>query len=322
MQTSLYRPDQVLELGIFAKTFKRSSIEEVFDAIASYGLTCTQWNWACVPGLSSVPEDVPVEVTRTVARAAARSGVRICAVSATFNLIQPAALETGLSRLPALAKAAVTIGCDLLTLCTGTRHPTDMWVYHPDNQSPEAWHDMIKGLWQACRIASRYGVRLAIEPETANVVCDTRSAQRALQQLGSDGHSLSIILDAANLYRPPMDPRSHHGIIDDAVKRLGNYISLTHAKDVADPCNTTPPSQTSGHYTHVAAGTGILPYPHYVAALTRTRVACAATPNGNRLPLILHGLDEAQVPASVAFLRETMRALDPVQLGPTARGST
>src|SRR5215468_5303019 len=114
-----FTPDEVLEPGIFAKTFRRSTIDEVFDAIAAHGLTCTQWNWSCVPGSSSLLENVCVETTRAVARAAARSGVRICAVSTTFNLIQPSALEAGLSRLPALAKAALAVDCDLLTLCTG-----------------------------------------------------------------------------------------------------------------------------------------------------------------------------------------------------------
>ena len=313
MQTTLFTPDQFLELGIFAKTFRRSSIDEVFDAIAGHGLTCTQWNWACVPGFSSLPENVPVEVTQSVVRAAARTGIRICAVSGTFNVIQPAALESGLSRLPALAKAALAIGCDVLTLCTGTRHATDMWAHHPDNHSPEAWNDMIDGLGQVIRIARRYGVRLAIEPETANVVSDARTAERALQELDPDGRTLTIILDAANLYRPPMDPRTHRDIIYDAVTRLGQHISLTHAKDIADPLTTTPPSHVSGHYTHVAAGTGILPYAHYVTALTGTPAACTAAANGKRLPLVLHGLDEQQVPASVEFLRKSTRVLEPVE---------
>src|SRR5215475_2103090 len=172
MQTELFTSEQILELGIFAKTFPRKSIGEVFNAIAAHGLTCTQWNWACVPGFSSLPESVPAAITSAVARAAACSGVRICAVSATFNLIDPPTLQTGLSRLPALARAAIAVNCDLLTLCTGTRHPTDMWAYHPDNNLPEAWHDMIKGLAQVTRIASRHGLRVAIEPETANVVSD------------------------------------------------------------------------------------------------------------------------------------------------------
>jgi sugar phosphate isomerase/epimerase len=312
METLSFSPDQVLELGIFAKTFRRPCIEEVFDAIASSGLSCTQWNWACVPGFSSLPEEVPVEITRSVTRAAALSGVRICAVSATFNLIQQPALETGLSRLPVLAKAATDVGCDLLTLCTGTRHPTDMWTYHPENHSPEAWNDMVEGLRMAIRIVSRYGVGLAIEPETANVICDAATAEQALHELDPDGQVLSIILDAANLYRPPTDPRTDTGIIDDAVDRLGRHISLTHAKDIADPYTTTPSGSVSSHYTHVAAGTGILPYPHYLTALMRTPAAYAAATSGKRLPLILHGLGEEQVPASIAFLRESMCTVSPV----------
>jgi len=310
MQNDL-TPDQVLELGIFAKTFRRSSIDQVFDAIAAHGLTCTQWNWACVSGFTSLPERVPIETIRAVARAAASSGVRICAVSTTFNLIQPAALAAGLSRLPALAEAAVGVDCDLLTLCTGTRHPTDMWSYHPENQSPETWHEMIDALRQVIRLAGRYGLRTAIEPEAENVVCDARAAERVFQELSSDAESLSIILDAANLYRPPADPRIHYGIIDDAVARLGTHISLAHAKDIADPHRTEMVRDQCGHYTHVAAGTGILPYPHYLAALAKMPAAGAAASNRRRLPLVLHGLDEKQVPASVAFVRESMRALIP-----------
>ena len=310
MQTELITPEQVLELGIFAKTFRRNSIEEVFDAIAANGLRCTQWNWACVPGFSSLPESVPPATTSAVARAAASSGVRICAVSTTFNLIQPAALETGLSRLPALAKAAIALDCDLLTLCTGTRHPTDMWAYHPDNELPEAWHDMINGLRQVIRIVSGYGLRVAIEPETANVVADARAAERTFAELGRSADALSIILDAANLYRPPMDPRTDRGVIDDAVTRLGKYISLTHAKDIADPRTITTDYEPS-HYSHVAAGAGILPYPHYVAALASAPAAQATAADGKRVPLILHGLDEEHVASSVAFVRESMRALTP-----------
>ena len=120
-----------------------------------------------------------------------------------------------------------------------------MWAYHPENQSPEAWNDMVDALRQVCRIASGYGLRTAIEPETANVVCDARAAERVFEELGPDAGSLSIILDAANLYRPPADPRTHYGVIDDAVARLGKYISLTHAKDIADPPRQYQPAASA-----------------------------------------------------------------------------
>ena len=298
--------DQCLELGIFARTFRRPSVNEIFDAIAGYGLSCAQWNWCCVPGLPSLPESVPAEVLRSIRGAMAGSRVNICAISATFNLIEPNAFKMGLSRLPELAKAAIAIGCDQLTLCTGTRHPNDMWTYHPANRLPDAWNDMIDGLRQVSRIAQRFGIRLAIEPEAANVVCDAEAAERALQELGADGEILSIVLDAANLYRPPLDPREDGAIIDDAVARLGERISLAHAKDIAKPDPAPPAGNDAEGYDHVAAGTGILPYPHYLAALLSTPKAIAAAAHGKPLPLVLHGLDEAQVPASIAFLRECM----------------
>ena len=187
-----------------------------------------------------------------------------------------------------------------------------MWAPHPDNTSPGAWVDMIEGLRLASRIARRHGVRLAIEPERANVVCDAASAETALKELGEDGRTLSIILDAANLYTPPMDPRVHPDVIDDALARLGPYLSLAHAKDIADPDapeRAADAHASNGHYRHVAAGTGILPYAHYLAGLVQATSAGGAT--GWRLPLILHGLDEEQVPTAVAFLRESLAGLSP-----------
>jgi hypothetical protein len=283
-----FGPDRTFELGILATTFRRSSVDEVFDAIAGYGLTCTHWDWACVPGFSSLPSAIPVETARSVARAAARSGVRICSISAAFNLIQPLVRDRGLSRLPALAEAALSVGSDFLTLCTGTRHPTDMWAYHPVNSSRKAWSDMIAGLRRASRIASRYGIRLAIEPEGANVVCDAASAERVLEELGPDSEPISIILNAANLYPPPIDPLAHPAVIDDALERLGEYISL------AKVC---------------PAGRDILPCSDYLAALAQTPGISVTAESGRRLPLLLHGMSEGEVSAAVAFVRGTIEAL-------------
>ena len=193
----------------------------------------------------------------------------------TFNLIQADQRKRALAQLPELADAALAIGCDLLTLCTGTRHPTDMWAYHPGNESPGAWAEMIDGLREASRVASRSGVRMAIEPETANIVADAIKAQRALAELGPDGERIRIILDAANLYRPPIDPRRCPDVIDDALVRLTPFLGLAHAKDIADPgaVGTTGTESNPEHYTHVAAGTGILPY---LTTWTRSCARCRA----------------------------------------------
>jgi len=46
-----------MQLGIFAKTFVRPSLEATLDAVASHGLSCVQFNMACV-GLPTLPEAI------------------------------------------------------------------------------------------------------------------------------------------------------------------------------------------------------------------------------------------------------------------------
>ena len=171
---------------------------------------------------------------------------------------------------------------------------------------------MLDGLRQACGIASRCGVQLAIEPEAANVVSDALKAEQVLRELGCNGHSVSIILDAANLFKPPIDPRVHPEVIDNALARLEAHISLAHAKDISDPARSSRGGGSVQHYAHTAAGNGILPYKHYLSALLHTPAVLGRAQTGQRLPLVLHGLTEEQVTPSVAFVRDSMETFSVV----------
>ena len=77
-------------------------------------------------------------------------------------------------------------------------------------------------------------------------------------------------------------------------------VAIAHCKDIAAPA-----AEGVGHrpgerlYAHVAAGTGILDYRHYLSELGRL------TPTG--VPLILHGLSEEQIPRSLADGERTPR---------------
>ena len=46
-----------MKIGIFAKTFNRPSIKELFQAIASYEIYSVQFNMSCV-GLETFPRNV------------------------------------------------------------------------------------------------------------------------------------------------------------------------------------------------------------------------------------------------------------------------
>jgi sugar phosphate isomerase/epimerase len=134
----------------------------------------------------------------------------------------------------------------------------------------------------AVAIAEEFDLLLGIEPETANVVDSAARAQRLLREMRSA--SLTIVLDPANLFGPEDLPRQR-ALLDDAFDRLGPHIVLAHAKDVR---------VSAGAIRHVAAGTGRLDYPFYLTLLHSVAA-----------PLIVHGLAEAEVSWSLAFLRAT-----------------
>jgi len=168
-------------------------------------------------------------------------------------------------------------------------------------QSSAAWQEMIDAMRRALNIAIEFDLKLGIEPEVANVVSNANDALRLIMELGSN--RIRIVFDPANLYRPPSDPRKDRHIITDALASLGYRIAVAHCKDIANPgieAARWQPGETQ--YSHVAAGTGILDYRHYISELKRSV--------HTSVPLILHGLSEEQIPSSVAFVRRCLSALE------------
>lgn len=269
-----------MDLGIFAKTFVRPTLGETLDAVVSHGLRWVQFNFACA-GLPSMPERI--DCADAIRRELAARKISMAAVSGTFNMIHPDPTVRceGLKRLRTLAAACGELGAPVITLCTGTRDPENMWRRHPGNAEPSAWRDLLASMLEAVRIADDHGVTMAFEPEVANVIDTAAKGRRLLDETGSP--RLKVVIDAANLFHAGQLPRMRE-ILDEAFELLGRDIILAHAKDLS----------RDGEAGHEAAGTGRLDYDHYLARLKAS---------GFRGPLILHGLAEDQVDQSVAFLR-------------------
>jgi sugar phosphate isomerase/epimerase len=276
----------VTPIGIFAKTFPRSTPEENLDAVRDHGLGVVQYNLACA-GLPSLPERIEPRLARQIGEAAASRGIAVAAVSGTFNMIDPIRerRDAGLRRLGQLAGACSLLGTKTITLCTGTRDPDDMWRGHPANRRPDAWADLLASMERALVVAEEHDLWLAVEPETANVVDSPAKARRLLDELGSP--RLKVVIDPANLFHAEELPYQQ-AILDAAFDLLCPDIVLAHAKDV---------QVVAGKLHHVAAGTGLLDYPHYLDLLRHVPA-----------PLIVHGLTEAEVGRSLAFLRGSLAA--------------
>ena len=246
-----------------------------------YAVRHTQFTMSDV-GLSPMPEQIPLEVAQRIRGSFDRHGVEMDAVSGTFNMIHPdpAVVADGLRRLETLATACPALGTSVITLCTGTRDPENMWRRHPDNDRPEAWNDLLDVMERALAIAEANDVTLVVEPEQANVINSAQRARRLLDHFGS--RRLRIVMDAANLFERAA-PAEVERIVEAAFDLLGDDIVMAHAKD----------RDAQGRF--VAAGYGVLNYDHYIAQLRRIDFAGA---------LILHGLSEDQVQSCVSMLRE------------------
>lgn len=271
-----------MDIGIFAKTFPRPSLDATLDAVRAHGLKYVQFNMACV-GLPPMPEEIHGGLRERIRRAFAVRGLRMAAISGTFNMIHPDAVKRrdGLRRLAVLAAACQDMGTSIVALCTGTRDPEDTWRRHPDNDSPEAWIDLVASMRDSVQIAEENAVTLAFEPEVANVVDSAEKGRRLLDEIGSS--RLKVVMDGANLFHAGELPRMRE-VLDEAFELLGKDIVLAHAKDLS----------RDGEAGHEAAGTGLLDYDHYLALLRSA---------GYDGPLILHGLTQTQVDGCVAFLR-------------------
>jgi sugar phosphate isomerase/epimerase len=271
-----------MELGIFAKTYPRHRMDEILNAVVADGFSFVQFNMVCA-GLESMPAQIEDHVVEEIREGLSKRGLRMCALSATFNMIHPnlSEREKGLQRFALLAENARAMGTDLLTLCTGTRDPTSMWNYHPDNATPQAWRDLTDTLLKCIAIAEAHDLRLGIEPEIHNVIDGPQNARKLLDEMQCP--QLVIVMDPANIFRlhdlPNMDT-----ILKNAFALLEPFIALAHCKDVSDD---DPP-------IYGAAGTGVLNYRLYIELLRQMEY---------QGPLIFHSLSERQVPTSVEYVK-------------------
>jgi sugar phosphate isomerase/epimerase len=247
--------DLVSRLGIFARTFRRNTPAEVADAVIGAGYALAHWNFAAI-GRSTLAADVEDDQFTAVRTAFDSAGLGIPSISGTFNMIHPDAdLRARQIQLAVrLIGQVPRLGAGVLTVCTGTRDPDNMWRAHSGNADPSAWSDLRRSLDPLLEAAGDAGIRLGVEPELANVVRDARTARRLLDELGSDA-PIGIILDPANLLAPDTIDQQDK-IIGEAIDLLGGQVIGVQAKDVV----------ASGYS---APGAGLMNYPAVFAQLAR-----------------------------------------------------
>ena len=278
-----------MQIGIMSRTFARATLEEELDAVANHGISCMQFGLSSA-GVTELPTHIDVDLCHKIREEMSSRNITMTALSGTYNMIHPDLQQRadGLRNLRVLASACDKLGTSVITLCTGTREPNSMWRRHPDNDLPEAWDDLAVSMRQAIQVAEEYQVTLAFEPEVANVVDSAIKARRIIDQIGSP--YLKVVMDGANIFHAGELPRMRE-ILDEAFALLGEHIAFAHAKDL----------DRDGEAGHLAAGKGLLDYDQYLSLLNDI---------DSDVPIVLHGLSEAEVNGCVAFLREKIGAIN------------
>lgn len=222
------------ELGVFARCFPAQPPEPLGRAIAAAGFSSVQLNLSAI-GLPTIPDAQTSDGIDlgAVRRDLEASGLRIWGLSGSYNLAHPdqdrARAQT--DDAARLVRRAPELGVVAVTLCTGSRNPDDMWAAHPDNDTEDAWADLLSNLGPLLEAAEEADVLLAVEPEPGNVVSGTDAAVRLLDELGDRGGRIGFILDPANLVGGQA-PEAYERVLRDAFDRLGERAICVHAKDV------------------------------------------------------------------------------------------
>ncbi len=265
----------MVTLGTFSKMFARPTLGETLDAVRSLGIEHVQ--------LNTVPSG-------DIRREFESRRMTLAILSATFNIIHPD-LENrraGVERVTQLAKSAKGLGTTILSVSTGTRDAEDMWRKHPQNDSPEAWREMLGAMEELAKIAEEQDVTIAFEPEQANVVDSAQKARELLDALQSK--HVKVLMDAANLLNLA-NLRQQDRVLRNAFDLLGEEIVVAHAKEFSE----------DGTLGNAVLGSGVIDFPLYTSLLRKL---------GRPISIIMHGFAESEAPESAQFLKRELAKND------------
>ena len=269
-------------LGLLSPEFPTASLDANLDAMAATGAIGVQFDLVSAVG-ESFPTELSPPTLEAINAGFSQRHLTLAALSGTYNMIDPdpQARLLGAEGLDRVIALAPRLNTEVVTLCTGSRDPESMWRKHPDNDTSEAWADLLVQIERAVQVAEEYDVTLAVEPEIGNTINSVQKARRLLDEVRSS--HLKIVMDGANIFQPGQLPNMRK-VLDEAFELLGSDIVLAHAKDL----------DKDGEAGHLAAGRGRLDYPYYLELLRKS---------GFEGAIILHALKPAEAPDRLAFVR-------------------
>lgn len=278
-----------MQIGMLTYELERPTLDSLMEAIRNYGYTCIQLVLTSVYG-EEITLKFDGEMAQKLRSMTQERGIDIVAVNGTFNMSHPdkKMREEGLKCLERIASLCSILDCNLVTVCTGSRS-NNMWQWHPDNTTEQAWNDMLWTMRQAVATANKYNVYLGIEIEQSNVVNSADAALRLFEEINDP--CLKIIMDGANILPSGnLSPDEVKEIFKYTFEKVGKHIILAHGKDL----------KKGDGLTFTSAGKGIVDFDYFLQLFREY---------GCNVPMVLHGINnESEFSAAYSFIKDKIDA--------------
>jgi sugar phosphate isomerase/epimerase len=245
-----------LKLGIMSNVYADLPLAEAEWQIKADGFTgvVTDFTFA---DLRFDPLEPDWTAAAKIVSTLERSGIEIVGLFGYYNVVDPDARrrKLGEARMEALLTQGKRLGCSLVSTETGTFNARSEWLEAPENQTERGYLQCKAALEKHARTAEKHGAVLTIEPYWRNIIGSVERAERLFREVNSP--ALRLVMDPCNYFRKEVLPRMKP-ILNAMFARLGDRISIAHAKDVRP---------AGADVDFPAAGQGVLDYPLYLRLL-------------------------------------------------------
>ena len=220
-----------MNIGIRLHDTAPGTLEERLRFAAAQGFSCEHLALSkAMDGfrMEDAPERLNEELAARVREAHQAAGIGCAVLGCYLNLADPA--PESRERTQAIYRAHLRFAPMIGAGVVGTEtyaNPKSVFS-RPAPEDEDAFRLFMDSLKTVVRDAEEAGAVLAVEPVYSHIISTPERAERMLAEIDSD--SLRIILDAVNLIGPESAGRAEE-IIADAVRRLGDRVSVLHMKD-------------------------------------------------------------------------------------------
>ncbi len=218
-----------MRIGARAHDFGKLPADELARRIAETGMSCVQLALSkAIEGLDLRPGQLNPGLAFEIGQAFHRHGVQIAVLGCYINPIHPDPVtrRSLIGFFKEHLRYARDFGNGLVALETGSLNAD--YSPHPDNQSEEAFREMLGTFEELVAEAEKFGVIVGVEGVATHTISTPARMRRLLDAIPSN--NLQVVFDPVNLLSFE-NHREQARVVQESFEQFGDRIAIVHAKD-------------------------------------------------------------------------------------------